>query len=398
MTDEFMRRPPDHDPSLPFRLTADDLIGDLAWPKLLRVPRLAFRPGRIGIGVAVVLVLSLLDQLLARMAGGETVAATFVGAFDISAASTAERLASLDAGGALAGTMLGLGAAIRSVWSEAPLRALVMLPVTVLGFAFAGVGIGRLSAQEICRGRAGTWYEGMKWAVHCVAGIAVAYLLPLVVAALLVGVLAIGGWALLSIPYVNVLGAVLGLFGLAIALVIVVVLLGYLFGTPLFAGAMCVEGRDGVDAMHRVYAYLFARPLRAVGYGVLLITQGAVVVSVLGAIAGLTVGLGVWAQSLLLGEEASLVASGVSSDRLGAGGRAAASVMHTVLQLPALLVAGYVVAYAATSSAVLYLVLRRIVDGQDMVDLYVPGEIDAKLDEVLERRKASIEQNEDLPA
>lgn len=398
MTDEFMRRPPDHDPSLPFRLTADDLIGDLAWPKLLRVPRLAFRPGRIGIGVAVVLVLSLLDQLLARIAGEGTVAATFVGAFDVPAAATVEGLASLDVGGALMATVVGLGGAIQSVWSDAPLRASVMLPVSVVGFASACVGIGRLSAEEFCRGRSGTWYQGMQWAVHCVTGIAVAYLLPLVIAALLIGVLATGGWVLLSIPFVNVLGAVLGLFGLAIALVIVVVLLGYLFGIPLFAGAMSVEGRDGVDAMHRVYAYLFARPLRAVGYGVLLIVQCAVVVSVLSAIAGLTVGLGVWAQSLLLGEEASLVASGVSSDRLGAGGRAAASVMHTVLQLPALLVTGYVVAYAATGSVVLYLVLRRIVDGQDMVDLYVPGEIDAKLDEVLERRKASIAQNEDLPA
>ncbi|MEO1534604.1 MAG: hypothetical protein AAFS11_03470 [Planctomycetota bacterium] len=398
MTDEFMRKPPDHDPSLPFRLTADDLIGDLAWPQLLRAPRLAFRPGRVGIGVAVVLVLSLLDQVLARIAGEETVAATFFGAFDVSVASTAEGLASLDVGGALMATVVGLGGAIQSVWSEAPLRASVMLPVTVLGFAFASVGIGRLSAEEFCRGRSGTWYEGMKWAVHCVTGIAVAYLLPLVIAALLIGVLAIGGWALLSIPFVNVLGAVLGLVGLAIALVIVVVLLGYLFGVPLFAGGMSVEGRDGVDAMHRVYAYLFARPLRAAGYGLLLVIQGVVVVSVLGAIAGLTVSLGVWAQSLLLGEEASLVASGVSSDRLGAGGRAAASVMHTVLQLPALLVTGYVVAYAATGAVVLYLVLRRIVDGQDMVDLYVPGEIDAKLDEVLARRKASIEQNEDLPA
>ncbi|MEO1717090.1 MAG: hypothetical protein AAFR76_08250 [Planctomycetota bacterium] len=398
MTDEFMRRPPTDDPSLPFRLTADDLISDMAWPKLLRVPRLAFRPGRIGLGVAVVLVLSLLDQLLAQLAGGATVVDTLLAAVAAAGAAAGQQLSSLDAGGALGGFALGLGSAVQSVWHEAPLRASVMVPLALLGFAFVSVGIGRLSAEEFCRGRSGTWYEGLRWAVHCVTGIVVAYALPLVVAGVLVGVLALGGWALLSIPFVNVLGTVLGVVGLAIALVVVIVLLGYAAGVPLFAGAMATEGSDGVDAMHRVYAYFFARPVRTVGYAVLLVGQGVVIVSVLGAIAGLTVAVGIWAQSLLLGEHGSLVASGVASERLSVGGRAAASVMNTVLQLPALLVSGYVVAYAASGSVVLYLVLRRVVDGQDMVDLYVPGEIDAKLDEVLELRKASIEQNEDLPA
>ena len=397
MTDEFMRKPPAHDPSQPFRLTADDLLSDLAWPKLLRAPRLAFRPGRIGIGVAVLLVLSLVDQVLAQIAGGATVVETFVTAVAASAGAAGERLATLDAGGALRGFALGYGDALHAVWNEAPLRASVMVPLGVLGFAFGSVAIGRLSAEEFTRGRAGTWYEGLRWATHCLAGIVVAYAVPLVVAGLLVGVLTVGGWALLSVPFVNVLGAVFGVVGLAVALAAVVILLGYAFGAPLFASALSVEGGDGVDAMHRTYAYLFARPARCVGYGVLVIVQGVVVVSVLGAIAGLTVSLGIWAESLLLGERASLVASGVSSDRLSAGGRAAASVMHAVLQLPALLVAGYTVAYIASAGVVLYLALRRLVDGQDMVDLYVPGEIDAKMDEVLARRGATIAQNEDLP-
>ncbi len=395
MTDDYMRRPPTDDASLPFRLTADDLISDLAWPRLLRAPRLAFRPGRIGIGVAVVLVLSLLDQLFARLAGGATVVDTFVAAIAAAGVSSGERLAGLEAGGALTGLVLGLGDACRSVWEDAPVRASVMVPLAAFGFAFGAVSIGRLSAEEFCRGRSGAWYEGMRWGAHCSAGIVVAYALPLVLAGVLVGVLAIGGWALLSIPFVNVLGALLGVVGLVIAFGAVVVLLGFAFGAPLIAPAMAVEGRDGIDAMHRVYAYLFARPLRYAAYGVLVIVQGVVVISVLGAIAGLTVSLGVWAESLLLGERGALVASGVASDRLNAGGRAAASVTNTVLQLPALLVAGYAVAYIASGGTVLYLVLRRLVDGQDMADLFVPGEVDARIDEVLARRKAAIASGED---
>lgn len=398
MTDEFMRKPPAHDPSLPFRLTADDLISDLAWPKLFRAPRLAFRPGRIGLGIAVVLVLSLVDQLLAQLAGGTTVVETFLRASDASLALIAERLVALDAGGAIAVLALALGDGIRSVWDDAPVRASVMMPLGLLVFAFGAVAIGRLSAEEFARGRSGTWYEGLRWSAHCLAGIAVAFLLPLVVAGVLVAVLAVGGWALLGIPFVNVIGAVLGVLGLVIAFGAVVLLLGYVFGAPLFAGAMSVEGSDGVDAMHRTYAYLFAKPARYAVYAVVLVVQGLIVVSVLGTIAGLTVTLGIWAESLFLSEEGALVASGVASDRLNAGGRAAAHVMHTVLQLPALVVAGYAVAYIASGAVVQYLALRRIVDGQDMVDIYMPGEVDAKLNEVLERRRASMKQAGDQTA
>ncbi|MEL6497142.1 MAG: hypothetical protein AAGJ54_05350 [Planctomycetota bacterium] len=397
MTDEFMRRPPTDDPSLPFRLTADDLISDLAWPALLRAPRLAFRPGRVGLAVVLVLALSLVDQLMARAVGGSTIAESVASAFLAAGRSASEMLLSLDVGGAIRALVVGLGNGVRSAWDDAPLRASVLLPVSVFGFAFGIVAIGRLSAEEFCRGRSGAWHDGLHWAAHCVGGIAVAYALPLVIAGIMIGVLAAGGWVLLSVPFVNIVGAALGVVGLVIAAGFVVILGGTFVGAPVFAAAMAVEGSDGVDAMHRTYAYLFARPLRYAVYSVVLVLQGVVVVSVLGTLATLTVGTAIWAESLFLGERGSLVASGVASDRLTAGGRAAASVMNTVLQLPALLVTGYAVAYVASAGTVLYLALRRLVDGQDMIDLYVPGEIDAKLDEILDRRSTSMKQAGDDP-
>lgn len=398
MTDDHMRREPETDPSLPFRLTADDLLSDLAWPRLFHAPRLALRSGRIGIGVAIVLVLSLVDQVLAAMAGGETVVDAVLLAVAAAAGNAGDRLATMDAGGALGGLVLGYTDAIHSVWVDAPLRTILLIPLTLVIVSFGQVAIGRLASLEFARGRFGSWTDGMRWAAGCLGGIAVAVLLPLVVASLLVGVLVAGGWALLSIPFVNVVGAILGVVGLLIAMACVLILVGYALGAPLFASAIAVEGPDGIDAMHRTYAYLLARPARFVLYAALLAVQGLVVVSVLAMIAGLTVSLGMWATSLLLSEEASLVASGVSSDRLGPGGRAAASVMHVVLQLPALVVAGYAFAYWSSACTMLYLVLRRTVDGQDMVDVLVPGEIDAKIDAVMAERGEAIAHRGDRPA
>ncbi|MEO1584264.1 MAG: hypothetical protein AAFR96_06800 [Planctomycetota bacterium] len=399
MSDESTKQHAQHDPSLPFRLTADDLLGDLAWPKLLHAPRLAFRSGRIGLGIAAALVIALVDQVLARIAGGEPIIGGLLSALAGTVSASVRAAADLNTGAALLGLLAGIGGAARDAWSDAPVRSSVLVPLAVVWQAFVSVAVGRLAAEEFARGSAGSWIDGLRWSVARLSGIVIAYALPTLVVGLLIGVLAVGGWALLSVPFANVLGAVLGIVGLLLSLALVAVVLGMVFGSPLFAAAIAVEGSDGIDAVHRSYAYVFARPLRAALYAALLVVQGIVVVSVLAAIAALTVGLFSWATGLMLNERASLVASGVASDELGPGGVAAAGIMRTVLQLPAIVLAGYAVSYWASGSAMLYIALRRIVDGQDMVDLYVPGEIEERIDAVLASRDEAITQAaEDRPA
>ena len=50
---------PERDFARPFRLTAGDLISDLLWPKLFRVPRLAIQPSRVMLAVLLILLVLL---------------------------------------------------------------------------------------------------------------------------------------------------------------------------------------------------------------------------------------------------------------------------------------------------------------------------------------------------
>ncbi|MEM1071967.1 MAG: hypothetical protein AAGH71_03995 [Planctomycetota bacterium] len=352
------------DPSLPFRLTADDLLGDFLWPKLFRVPGLALRPGRIGLGVVALLVVMLLDQLLALVSEGGPV------------------LTGLSAGAVRAWQPGGPAEA----WALPAWRLVTVGVLALSAIAFVGVAIGRMVAEEFGRASYPTWPEALGWSVRSLPSILIAHLAPLIVIGIFIVVIAVGGWALLSVPFVNVLGAVLGVAAVAMSLLIVLLGGVYAVGFGMLSPAIACEGSDGVDAMQRVYALVLGRPGRFVLYTLVLAAQLAVVLAVVGGGIGLANGVAVWSMGLFLNDSAQLVAAGEPSGALGPGGRVAAEVMQTVLTLPWILLGGYVVAYAVAGWTVQYLLLRRSLDGQDLTDIHVPGEVEARVTEIMDRR------------
>jgi hypothetical protein len=370
----------DPDPSARFRLTADDLLGDLLWPKLFRVPRLALRPGRIGLAVAGLLVVMLVDSLLASAAGGPEVLPLLLGGLTPVVPASGSWFS------ALADTVLG---AVSTAWDTAPLRTAIVLPLTVVCYGVVGAAVGRMAAEEFCRGHLPPWTHGLTWSLRAFWGLVIVHALPLAVVAFIVGTMSVGGLAVLSLPGVNVLGAVLGVAVLALSFVCVVLLVAYLLGLGMFAPAIAVEGPDGIDAMQRVYAYIIGRPGRLAAYSLVLGAQFAVVFALAMGLAALTAELAVWSMSLLLSADAARVASGVGGEQLGGMGKAAARVMATVLQLPMLLAAGYGVAYWICGGTVQYLLLRRATDGQDVSDLHDPEALARRVDEIMAKRAAT---------
>lgn len=370
----------DPDPSAAFRLTADDLLGDLLWPKLFRVPRLALRPGRIGLGVTGLLVVMLVDSLLATVAGGPEVLPLLLGGVPASVPAPGSWFS------ALAGAVLE---AFRATWEAAPLRTAIVLPLTALCYGIVGAAVGRMAAEEFCRGHLPTWTHGLTWSLRAFWGLVIVHALPLAVAAFLVAVMSVGGAAILSVPGVNLLGAVLGVVALGLSFVCVVLLVAYVLGLEMFAPAIAVEGPDGIDAMQRVYAYIIGRPGRFAVYSLVLAAQFAVVFAVAMGLAALTTELAVWSMSLLLSDDAARVASGAGGEQLGGIGKAAARAMETVLHLPVLLAAGYGVAYWACGGVVQYLLLRRATDGQDVSDLHDAEALARRIDEIMAKRAAT---------
>jgi hypothetical protein len=202
---------------------------------------------------------------------------------------------------------------------------------------------------------------------------------PLLAVGLIVGVLALGGWVLLGIPGVRVVGAVffaLALFGGAAAVIIFV---AYLLGLPMLVPAVACEGTDAIDAIQRSYAYVTGRPLRLVLYWAVLIVQAAVVTLVLALLAGWVIQLSTWAASLLLREPMHAAVQGLGEGDLpdyGPMSPTQAGAVHIVafwVQVPLLLVASFVVSFWFSAGTTLYLLMRQVCDGQDVGELWTPG-------------------------
>lgn len=391
---------PERDFGRPYRLTASDLISDLLWPRLFRVPRLALRLDRILLAILLILLVGLVDQTLAAIADSEASPAQPVVVmlgerFGAGLALAAEPMAQLRVGEALMAVWGGAWGAISQTFSEAPWRSAVVVPVALVLYMMLAVGIARMAVEDFARGRSVRWTEALAWSVQGLRASLVAHLVPVVVTAALVAILAAGGYALLGVPFLNILGAVFSVIGVLIAFVAVLLITGLLLGGPMLAPAIAAEGFDGVEAMQRIYSYVFTRPARLVFYGLVLALQFVVVSSVAVALAYGTSALAGWGMGLVfdwIGSPDGLaVASGQTNETMGRAGTTAGAIVGTVLKLPGLVAAGFMVCYWISGWSVQYLLLRQSADGQDVTDIYVPGELEARVDRALAARAAVIE-------
>jgi hypothetical protein len=195
--------------------------------------------------------------------------------------------------------------------------------------------------------------------------------------------LAIGGWVLFSVPGLNILGGLL--FGLATlgALVASVLLIAYALVHPLLIPCVACESADVFDALSRAYEFLFNRPLRLVLYLVVLIVQGVIVVGIAAALIGLTQMFVTSMAGAWLGEasQAQLFAPDVATEDAGATWVASARLISFWMGLTQMLVGAFAVSYTFCGSTLLYLALRRISDGQDMSEIWVPGLVEGTMAE-----------------
>ncbi len=387
---------PERDYARPFRLTAGDLISDLLWPKLFRVPRLALRPGRIMLAVLLILLVGLIDQTLAGItpAEDEPVVIMLGERFGEGLVSAAEQIAQLQIGQGLIEGWNGAWHAITTTVQDAPWRASVVLPIAFLLYIFFAVGLSRMAMDDFARGKSIKWTEALAWSLQGFWSSLVAHLIPVIVIVMLAAILMVGGYVLLVAPFANLLGAVLTVFGLLLAFVAVIMIVGFGLGGPMLAPAIAAEGFDGIESMQRIYSYIFTRPARFALYSLVLFVQFAIVSSIALALALATSGLASWSAGLIFDWTGNVdglaVVSGQTTETLGWSGKVASSIVGTVLKLPGLIAAGFLLCYWISGWSVQYLLLRQAADGQDVTDIFVPGEMEARIDQALAARAAAI--------
>ncbi|MHC4108073.1 MAG: hypothetical protein ACYSTY_08315 [Planctomycetota bacterium] len=259
---------------------------------------------------------------------------------------------------------------------------LIFLVVMALG----GGALSRMTACEFAMRERLRIREASDFALGTWRGLVLAPLLPLLIAAGLCAVLAVGGF-LLMLPVVGILGG--GLYGVAllVGFVISFLIIGYALGASLLIPAVACEKCDAADALQRAYAYVIHRPLHLLGYGLLAVlgmVLGYVLVSLF---AGLIVNVTAAIVGAVTDNSAMRVAGGFELfDLTPAVDTGIHDAWHTEWSawlvtfwqtLIVSIVAAYVLAYYFGASTIVYLLMRRACDGQAVEEIWrrglVPG-------------------------
>lgn len=233
----------------------------------------------------------------------------------------------------------------------------------VVVWGLLGGAIARIAVVDVARHERVSVRQALKFAWRKRVPLIGTPLVPMV-GVLLVGTLIAGFGLLYRIPGGATAAGVLAILPLFGGLLLLLIVIGLAAGWPLMQGAVAAEAEDGFDAMSRSYAYVYQRPWLYAVYAALaalVLSAGMVLAQ---TFAGLVVHLASWA--LAIGGPPATVAT-----YYGVGGEAvppAAAAAHGIwLGLVGLLTRAWVHSAFWTAATVVYLLLRRDVDGKPIV-------------------------------
>jgi hypothetical protein len=201
----------------------------------------------------------------------------------------------------------------------------------------------------------------------------------------LCGAILVMGFFML-VPVIDIFAAVAYGIALLIGFVVAFLALGYVVGFPMLVPAVACENCDGADAVQRAFAYAVTRPLHLIGYWVVSIFGLALGWLLVAMVAVIT--LNITADLFQVGSDnpALAIAGGygetntfdLTHKRLTDTGRWhsnwAADAIQFWQSLVVSLVAAWVIAYHFGASTIMYLLMRRRCDGQEIDDIWQPGD------------------------
>jgi hypothetical protein len=270
-----------------------------------------------------------------------------------------------------------------ALWRDHKPFTIVYTLVLLVVLAFGGGALSRMTACEVGLEEKLRGQDGVDFAMGSWRSLLLSLLLPLLIAAALAGLLVLGGW-LLTLPWIDVLGGVLYGLALLAGFGVAFLVIGYVLGFSLLVPAVACENCDAPDAQQRVYAYVLGRPLHLLGYGLtglIGLAIGFVVVSFIASLMlNFTAGLiGVWSDN-----SAFTTAGGASLFNLTGDTTALHVSWHSQVAgwfvsfwrtVIVGLVGGYVFANYFSGSTIVYLLMRRACDGQEITEIWQPGQV-----------------------
>lgn len=258
------------------------------------------------------------------------------------------------------------------------------LAVTMIGLT----AISRTAACQFAAEQYISWTTALAFALKRWIPTLGSVGLPLLAIGLGALALAVGG-LLLAVPVLNILGGLI--YGLALfgGLIAACLILLTLLACGLFVPAVAVESADAPDALARGFSFVRNRPLHWIVYVLAAFIQGLFGFVIVSLIAALTINFTAWGAGLFV--EAPAVAA-VAGDAdiahlLPAGQGWPLEGTHRVTGGLLVLwrtviggmVAGWVVSYLASAMTVLYFLMRKATDDQDLDEIWQPGLIEGAM-------------------
>jgi hypothetical protein len=152
-------------------------------------------------------------------------------------------------------------------------------------------------------------------------------------------------------------------------------LLGLVFGWPLFWANLSTEGVDSFDAVGRTYDYVYHRPLNYLFYAIVAALIGAlgwlVVANFFEGIVGATYWAVSWGST-----ETEVLAVAQAAPTLGPVEKAGAWLIRFWVQCVKFLGVGFLYSYIWVAGSAIYLLLRRDVDATEMDEVLPEEEVE----------------------
>ncbi len=334
----------------------EDLTSDLLWPKLLRAPALALGPSRLILGVVAAFLLSILSWVPTLWI--ETPPRILP-----TAMNSELSLHPIHAFHSLIDLLANI---FRAGYAHPWTTVIVGIPMLFI-LSIIGCIMARSTAIEFSQGRIADRTDTTGFVLRRITHLATAVFAPIVLAVVLLGLISLGGF-LVSVPVVDLLGGVLYSLALILGLIVTLTLLMQLLCMPLIVPSIACEGTDGFDAIQRSYAYLAGRPLRVFVYAAILFMLGSIALGVFQFVMLGSISLTDWGMGMLANDAGSRVLTGTGD--LGATQPTANNFIEFWRSLFQLVFAGYAISYFYTASTMLYLVVRRVCDGQDLAEIW----------------------------
>ena len=240
-------------------------------------------------------------------------------------------------------------------------------------WAFFGAAICRTAAVQLAVEEQVGWgaamrFAGRKWPAYFAAPLLpVGGVLLMAIPVIILGlIMRAGGFGIL-------LGGIVWPLALLAGFIMVLLLLGVLFGWPLMWSAISAEGSDSFDALSRSYAYIFQKPLHYLFYAVVAAFVGWLGWLLVREFAAGIIWMSYWAAGWGCGENRILSIMGTSGE-LGGVGWFGAGLIRFWAGCVKLLAVGYLFSYFWSASTAIYLLLRRDVDAMEMNEVYLDAD------------------------